>query len=49
MLIDYVIGALQLILLALIVSGGVLCAREGAREPLRTDRRTGKPDRRTAT
>jgi len=60
MLIDYVVGGLQVILLGLIVSGGVLCAREGAnrngyaeakdaRDPLRPDRRIGKPDRRALT
>ena len=48
MLIDYVVGGLQVLLIGLIVFGGVLCAREGTnrdgdaketREPERTDRR----------
>ena len=54
MLIDYVVGGLQVILIGLIVYGGVLCAREGAKREgdaedaqgsPRTERRLSSSDR----
>lgn len=49
MLIDYVVGGLQVLLIGLIVFGGVLCAKEGASSEEDADAQSAPPTDRRLT